>query len=138
LKCYFVSYPKITENDDASGKGNYIYLEAYTSSTTGLADGTYTYDADETYVSGTFDYGEVVVNYDIENETWDKGDIITAGTLTVTKNGSSYTIVFSGTTSDGGNVTASYTGSLTFYDYSSGKKSDSPKRWGYRNFIQKQ
>ena len=62
-----LSYNETT--NEIAGTGSYMYFEMYSTADGDLADGTYTYDEDETGAGGTFDIGYIVLGYDSETET---------------------------------------------------------------------
>lgn len=106
-----------------SGIGNSLYFNLYTSSESGIAAGTYTYNEYDTYpILNTFDFCEVDLNSDWDAETTGEWAEITEGTLTVEKSGTTYVINFDGYDSNSNRVTASYTGTLSNYNMSNNKK----------------
>lgn len=103
-----------------SGTGKAIYFETYSTSGTILPSGEYTYD----YVSDipptfTFDYADYCINWTTSNHTW---VYLVAGTITVVRDGNNYTIDLTGGIDLSANaVTAHYSGTLEYFDYSAVK-----------------
>ena len=102
------------------GEGDYIFFEII-SSPSGLVSGTYTYadadqyTSDDDVVPGTFFWSW----YMIGANTADEKDIdITDGTVIINVNGSNYEITFTFTDTNGVEHIGSYTGTMTFYDFS--------------------
>lgn len=101
------------------GTGDLIYFELFSSSATELVPGTYTYDALETTSANTFDAGLIAMGFEVANETADEIIYIASGTVTVKKDGSTYTIDIDCTSSGGGKISGYYKGSLSYNDLSS-------------------
>jgi hypothetical protein len=111
----------------ATGKGNVIYFEMFTTSETQLDAGTYEFD----YYSeeaGTFDDGEILINYDAEDYQADIDQYINHGTVTVAKSGDIYEIRINCTDEDDKSVTGYFKGTLTWYDASKKKSTNTDKR----------
>ena len=103
-----------------TGTGTYLYFEAYTSSSSSLADGEYTFFYDgETHPAGTFD----VCKYSSEfvYETDYSYQIITDGTLTVKNIKGGMELSFVGKTPMGEDVKMYYKGALNYYEFLEGK-----------------
>lgn len=107
------------------GTGDLIYFELFSSSATELVPGTYTYDALETTNANTFDAGLIAMGFEVANETADEIIYIASGTITVKKDGSTYTIDIDCTSSDGKKISGYYKGSLAYGDYTDGRKKSS-------------
>ncbi|RKD92851.1 hypothetical protein [Mangrovibacterium diazotrophicum] len=105
------------ESYELTGIGDAVYFEMFTTESTGLDAGEYEYSSTEPYPTGSFDYGEYYVGFDIETEDYESYGYFTAGTVTVSKSGSTYQISFSCTTSTGKKVTGYFKGILTSLDY---------------------
>lgn len=110
---------KYSQTTGFSGTGNYIYFELFSSSSTELVSGTYTFDATESMAPNTFDIGELAFGYSIADETADVYKEIISGTAKVQKDGTTYTINIDCTASDGKKITGYYKGSLSYDDLSS-------------------
>lgn len=114
--------------DEFIGAGNGIIFYMYTTSTTRLDDGNYVYDEDATEEAGTFEWANVVINYNIEDEEGDVDQYIVDGTVTVTKTGDVYEISFNLTDEDGKTVTGYFKGTLKYYDQDKKKSTKTDKR----------
>jgi hypothetical protein len=113
-----VASSSITISEDgASGVGNIAYFEMFSSSSTDLAAGTYTFSA-TSMNANTFDEGLVGLDFDLANEVGTSLELV-GGTIEVTKTGSTYEITISGVLATGKTVTGKYKGTLIYYDYSS-------------------
>lgn len=103
-----VSFDEEDEEFVGSGK----MLRAYMWCTSAeLAEGTYTYDPDESGDTNTFDYLIISEGYDLITE-------LTAGTIVVAKSGNIYTIAVAGTDATGKVISASYKGTLNTVEIS--------------------
>ena len=94
-----------------------IYLELFSNLKDVLEKGDYIYDANQTFLSNTFDFGLVGLNYDVTNA---KGTVlgITGGKVSVKTSGTSYEITFDLTESGGKKITGSYSGEVKYQAYS--------------------
>ena len=92
-----------------TGTGDGFYIVLFSPNST-LAAGTYNYGGAP--AAFTFGYGEIYINWNIDAWTGTYYEAV-AGTVTVTVNGSEYTIEFSWTLDDDKSETGSYTGPLT-------------------------
>ena len=110
----------------ATGTGNIIYFEMYTSNSTHLDNETYEYEWSEE--AGTFDDGWVGINYNVDDEEGEIELEIEDGTVTVTKNGYIYEITINCTDDLGKSVTGYFKGTLKWYDASLKKSSRTEKR----------
>jgi len=121
--------PVITNNqvDSIKGTGNGINFEIFTTNSTSLDVGDYTFDANKTGTPGTFDYANTILNF---NTTTEQGiDLdMNGGKVSIIKNGSEYELTFNCTGVDGKSVTGYYKGSLHYYDNSSLTKSAKIKK----------
>lgn len=126
---------------EETGTGNLLYFELFTNSNT-FNGGTFTYNAYEE-TAGTFDYADLIINGNWATETADHYYSATGGTITVTKSGSTYDIVYNLTVQEydltsfqpiGGTETMSgtYSGALTYYDYSDSKISKEKNKFSIR------
>jgi len=102
--------------DGPSGVGNIAYFEMYSSSSTDLAAGTYTFSA-SAINANTFDEGLVGLDFDLANEVGTSLELV-GGTIEVSKTGSTYEINITGVLATGKTVTGRYKGTLIYYDYS--------------------
>lgn len=107
--------------DSAIGAGNFIYLELWSSSSTGLAPGTYTFA--DNYAAQTFSWGEVGFNSDFAG---DIGEIYecAGGTVTISQSGTDYIFDVVLTLETGQTVNAYYNDSLIYYDQTNKKPSN--------------
>ncbi len=105
--------------DSISGTGNGINFEMFTTGSAALSVGDYTFDEDSTGNPGTFDYGNVILNY---NTTTNQGinQEITAGVISVKSAGTIYEITFNCTLNNGRGITGYYKGTLKYYDNTPG------------------
>lgn len=111
-----------SQTDGFYGTGDYIYFELFSSSSTELASGTYTFDATESMAPNTFDIGELALGYNVAEETADVYKEIISGTVKVQKEGTTYTININCTASDGKKISGFYKGSLAYGDNTDGRK----------------
>ena len=88
----------VSTNASSLPSGTYEYSISKRASTFFSADGIYA-------ANGTLNY---------ENDTYQKV-VISSGTLTVTNNGGTYTLTFSGYNSSGTQVSATFNGTLIFF-----------------------
>ena len=116
------------EIDEFTGTGNGIGIYMYSTISTGLDEGNYVYDEDATEVAGTFEYANVVINYNIEDEEGDVDQDIEGGTVTVTRTGDTYEILLDLTDEDGIKVTGYFKGTLKYYNYDLKKSTRTDKR----------
>jgi len=105
--------------DSIYGTGNGIYFEMFTTGTTVLDAGDYTFDKDSTGNAGTFDYGNVILNYNTETNQGINQDI-TSGTVSVLRADTNYVITFNCTLKNGSGITGYYKGPLKYYDNTKG------------------
>lgn len=117
----------IDSNGDLIGNGREIYFVLYSSISSSLDIGTYTFDNVDNYYDSsntcldvnhifqvkTFDSGD----YSINRENEDLLDF-SAGTINVSINGEIYTINFEGRDTNNTNVSFFYRGNLSFVDRS--------------------
>eukprot|EP00825_Cyclidium_porcatum_P017858 TRINITY_DN2051_c0_g1_i1.p3 TRINITY_DN2051_c0_g1~~TRINITY_DN2051_c0_g1_i1.p3 ORF type:complete len:127 (+),score=11.01 TRINITY_DN2051_c0_g1_i1:124-504(+) len=84
-----------------------------------IRDRDYTFDKDSTGNAGTFDYGNVILNY---NTTTKKGtnQDITGGVISVKSAGATYEITFNCTLKNGNGIIGYYKGPLKYYDNTQG------------------
>jgi hypothetical protein len=125
------------EIDSVSGTGNAIYFEMFTTDSTELDSRIFTYDPEGTREAGTFDNGQVGINFNAQTQ---EGDIynIAQGTVTVSLSGTEYEITIACKDVSGKDITGYFKGKLKYYNYgnmdlkktSSGKlrKRSSPDR----------
>ena len=118
-------------SDDITGKGNYIYFRVFTMDSTELPAGTYTYNSSG-YTPDTYSASGIVINWDIDNQTYDKTYAILDGTLIITKSGDTYNLNFNGSDSNGESASLTYKGALDFSFDSSTKKSANNKKWNFQ------
>jgi hypothetical protein len=105
--------------DSISGTGNGVNFEMFTTGTTALQVGDYTFDNDSTGNSGTFDYGNVILNYNTVTHQGTNQDI-TGGVVSVKSAGATYEITFNCTLKNGNGITGYYKGPLKYYDNTQG------------------
>lgn len=118
-----VSYDAASDDYITNANYDYVYFELNSSSLTELVSGTYTYDfidweMDELAKPSTYSYSSLGV--DVVNESVDheySSDETTTGTVTVSKSGTTYEIIYS-VKLEGKMVVGYYKGSLTSIDYS--------------------
>ncbi len=114
--------------DHLTGTGHGVQFWMYSTSTTELNSTTYTYDVASTEAAGTFDWGNLKINYNFDTETGDIDQYIEGGTITVSKDGSTYKITINCTDEDNKSFTGSYEGPLNFYNWSMKKSTREDKR----------
>ncbi len=120
LDLYLAGGFTLTDDDDdytVEGEGNVIYFELYSSNSTSLTAGEYTYDT-TSYEAFTFDYSDYLVNYNLETDEYDEMGEISSGTIDVSKDGSTYKISIDCMSSDGTAITGYFEGTLDYYDFS--------------------
>jgi hypothetical protein len=122
------------EIDSVSGTGNAIYFELFTSDSTELDSRIFTYDPEETRKAGTFDNGQVGIDFNAQTQ---EGDIynIVQGTVTVNKSGTEYEITVACKDLSGKDITGYFKGKLKYYNYGNMdlKKTSSGKlrKWSF-------
>ena len=99
-----------TEGDPV-GTGNFVYLDLNSSSTTSFEPGTFTWD-EFRGPNKIVDAG-LAIDFDFATSTESDAIFIKDGTVTVQKEGNTYTITFTLTTTDNKAVTGYYKGELT-------------------------
>ncbi|TDE16625.1 hypothetical protein [Dyadobacter psychrotolerans] len=101
--------------DSTSGKGQLIFFEMFSSVPNSLAPGTYNFDALQSAVASTFDFGETLFNANYQTGT---GEIyrIVSGKVIVEKNKDIYTITFECVDYLGKPIKGFYKGALKYYD----------------------
>jgi hypothetical protein len=123
--------------DSISGTGNGIYFEMFTTGTASLTVGDYTFDSDSTGNAGTFDYGNVILNYNTETNQGINQDI-TGGVISIKSSGLTYEITFNCTLKNGNGITGYYKGPLIYYNNTQGMalKSTSLKHKWWKRPVQ--
>jgi hypothetical protein len=108
--------PVITNGqvDSITGTGSGINFELFSSNSTALEVGDYTFDASSSGSPGTFDFGNAIFNFNTTTGTGATQDI-NGGKVTIKSNGSIYELSFNCTAADGKSVTGYYKGSLNYY-----------------------
>ncbi|WP_341226473.1 hypothetical protein [uncultured Arcticibacterium sp.] len=101
---------------ELAGEGNAVYLDFSSSSASDLTPGTYSYS--EGYEAGTFAVGVAISNANFASGIG-TDYFVESGSVTVDKDGDTYTITFDVTLDSGEKMTGSYTGVLKLYDYTS-------------------
>lgn len=105
--------------DSISGTGNGVNFEMFTTGTTALQVGDYTFASDSSGNAGTFDYGNVILNYNTTTNQGTNQDI-TGGAISVKSAGAVYEITFNCTLKNGNGLTGYYKGPLKYYDNTQG------------------
>ena len=100
------------ENSWVTGSGNVLYLELWSTSSTGLVTGTYTSSAN--FEPNTFTSSYVGINYDTSDDTADQGYEDGTGSVSITVSGSTYTVNFD-LTFGATKVTGNYTGTVSHF-----------------------
>jgi hypothetical protein len=116
------------EVDSYSGTGHRIKFWMYSASSELLDNGNYTYDDLSSEKTGTFDYGQLLINYNFDNEEGEIEQYVADGTVTVTKSGDTYEITINCTDEEGKSVTGYYKGILKYFDYNKKKSTKTEKR----------
>lgn len=116
----FTLYESNGEPDSISGIGNAIVMEFYSSDSTDLAAGEYTYDV--TRAEGTFDYADAVMNFNTVTEEGTEIEI-SGGTIVVNKNGSNYEFSFKLESYEKSTLSGYYLGPLHRYNFDPALKS---------------
>lgn len=111
----------ISDAASVSGTGHGIYLWMYSSNSAYLESGTYHFDAEATEVAGTFEDGNAFVNLNVLAMTADINNDIASGTVTVTRNGSAYTIDINCIDEDNKAVAGHFEGTLRYFNHDSNK-----------------
>lgn len=112
------SYGKL----DASGSGQLIYFEMFSSKRNEFDSRDYTFSSSEPYSVGTFDYSNFSINYSVNNDDAELTEI-TSGKVTISKSGSEYSITINCISENGESVTGFFKGSLQYFDYTVDTKS---------------
>lgn len=105
--------------DSVSGVGHVLFLALYTSNATTLQTGSYNYDGISEFPSvNTFTDGTIGINANFQTEDG-TFDFVSSGTVTITSaTRTSVAFTFTGMTESQKTLTANFSGSLPFYDYS--------------------
>lgn len=101
--------------DSITGTGNGINFEIFSTGTTALNVGDYTFDASKTGTAGTFDFANTILNFNTVNQQGIDLDM-NGGKVTIKQNGSVYELTFNCTGVDGKSVTGYFKGSLQYYN----------------------
>ena len=96
-----------------TGTGEALYFELWSTSDTGLANGTYS--ASLNAEPNTFTIGEVYINLNASTFDADESYEVSSGTVTISVSGSTYTINFDLTLTGNKKLTGNYTGTLSAY-----------------------
>lgn len=96
------------------GIGNYLFLELNSTQSSGLRNGTYTFNFDADDLSLTD--GDLEINYDFQADASDQFFDVTGGTVEVSKNGNTYTLDFNLEVDGSEALTGSYVGTLGAID----------------------
>jgi len=99
---------------EISGTGHELEFEIFSSSSTGLVEGTYTFTSSLDCIPNVFDYAWVYLDFDFNPIKSATLDYVTEGTVKVNKTGSAYEITIDCKLSDGKILTAYYNGDLEF------------------------
>lgn len=106
-----------TERDNFAGAGLYVIFNIYSSSKDAFIEGEYKF---RSYISGSFDAGTFAYpgygRYNSQDENDYSWYDITAGTITIDKNGDTYSVTIKCTNAAGEEVNGSYTGKLSYGD----------------------
>jgi hypothetical protein len=107
---------------DWTGSGKAIYFEMFSSSYTNLSDGEYEYDdVSDIPPTFTFDYSDFSTNW-IDTATIHTWIPLVSGVVSIVRDGDTYSITLTGGEDVyGSTVTAKYTGTLKYLDYTSKK-----------------
>jgi len=108
---YLFSSGLTFNNNQFNGSGNLIFFEMFSSVSSELATGTYTFDSNETGNANTFDDGFLIINFDVSTQTGTQV-IINGGTVKVTKTDTMFEFNIDCTTADGKTLTGFYKGIL--------------------------
>lgn len=100
--------------DSTSGNGQFLYFEIFSPSGGALAEGSYVFDPRGTYKSNTFDFSIAIFNSNLSKAAKESSEI-TAGKVTVTKQGTDYRIIFDCAIADGTRISGTYKGPLKYY-----------------------
>jgi hypothetical protein len=112
--------------DSASGTGQLLTFEIFSSSGDKIAVGDYVYSDSENV--GTFYYSGYMLNWNATQNPFADLTEISSGTLNVINSGAQYEISFSGKDSNNKDISGYYKGSLKYYD-DSGKKKSQKRSW---------
>jgi len=103
-----------------TGKGTYLYFEVFTSSSSSLADGEYTFFFDaNTSPAGTYD--AIKYSFEYAYETDYNFHFVTEGTLTIKNIKGGMEVSFTGENAMGEDVKMYYKGVLNYYEILEGK-----------------
>ncbi len=103
---------------DLTGKGHGIYFEMFSTAGNALDNGDYVFSSAEPFPVKTFVYSGYSINYNTENDDVEKEGEIAGGKVSVSKNGSEYTITIDCIDDNGEKVTGFYKGTLRYFDWS--------------------
>lgn len=107
----------VTSDTSVSGIGNVLYLEIFTTGSNFLTTGTYTFN-ENSIDAGAFN-GKFSINYNGATDEAQDQFLISSGTLQVTAHSANnISVAFSGNLSNGKTLTANFTGSFRYSDYS--------------------
>lgn len=90
----------------------YIYFELWSDSADDLTEGTYTYAPIADSDAFTYTNAEILINYNLANDTEESEEEIVSGDVVISKNGTTYEISFEGTSEDGSEVSLYYRDNL--------------------------
>lgn len=99
----------VSLTDFITGTGEVLYFELWSSASSGLENGTYTFS--NTEAPNKYTTFEALINYNSTDQTVDEDVVDGTGNVTVKVDGQTYTIDFDITTPSG-NIKGNYTGTL--------------------------
>jgi hypothetical protein len=119
------TYNEATYSYTFTGNGNYVSIDFLSNSDT-LDSGTYTAAANDVATVGNFIQGYDTELWGMQFYNWgscwfaiedgaETGKHIFGGNISVSRNGSTYTITITGTTEEGENIFAEYKGAITAF-----------------------
>ena len=99
-----------------TGTGHILYIEMYSSQTGYLESGSYTFDSGSNGNSGTYTYGAIGMDVNMQAET---GTIkeFTSVNVKIVKSGTTYEVSFAGKDTENTAIDAYFKGTFTFADY---------------------
>ena len=101
--------------DQTIGKGDMLYFQMYSTSSTDLPDGTYSFASGSLMQAGTFFQADALISFDASTNNSEKEIAFKTGTVTISKSGTDYIITISVTGTSGETITGYYKGTLTKY-----------------------
>ena len=104
--------------EDGSGQGQDIYFEMWTSEEGFLDSGTYNIVTDDDYSLFDITYADYILDLDLDDDSEQDWVFLVSGTVNVERSGNNYTISWDTIDENGNVVAGSYSGTLSYCDFS--------------------